>query len=689
MRREDHSAPSKEDFIGLRRSRVVTGACVLAFASMVAGLHLASTRLWTSALWGAHFWAFLPAWACVAALAPLVCAAVPLATKVGAALSGTIGAGVAGGVTEPNVPSGVGRRCLALRRSIRLPASALTALAALTGAGVLWMLRARHVLLGDGVAILASRLGSGPLHELEPVTVLIQAKAFELLTALSGSGASARDLTWSSVALVSVAAGALFIPVAWALAGEIDSAAQPPNRSVPAPLQWARVLVFTILIGQGYAQLFCGYVENYAPVALAHALVMLTGFRFARGRGSLLAAGAAVGLAVVLHFSAFAIFPAWCLLAVWGLLRAPDRRRARFDLCMIAVLWVAVTTLLSWRQPGGALPRALWDVTVRAVGQRQEDPTYLLSLRHVRDFFNEQILIGPLGIFLFAAGIGVALARRGLGRADSAFATVAGLGCAGACVVAGDSNLGYARNWDLLAPYGVVLIASGLHLVRPALRAAGLWSRALLLGAALSAFHTLPWIALNMSETRSLERFKTLPLGGGKTENTIAFWYAERRDYAEAKRWLKRSLAANPENSRALDLYGRIAFQENNPRAALQAYLIALTIRPDKADYRQQLAYAVAAAGGPAAGLRQVDMLMAGHEDNGGLWLERSMLLRARGPTAESAEAKARAIHLWPGLASAVDTLPCALPAGAPAIGLGSAEASSRRRHNSGTTPDD
>src|SRR5438093_3247351 len=127
-----------------------------------------------------------------------------------------------------------------------------------------------------------------------------------------------------------------------------------------------------------------------------------------------------------------------------------------------------------------------------------------------------------------------------------AFAAVAGLGYAAACAVAGDSNLGYARNWDLLAPAGVAFTAAGLGLLRPAFRPAGLWPRALLLGAALSVFHTAPWIALNANETRAVERFATLPLGRGRTENTIAFWYAERGDFAAAKRWVKRSLDANP-----------------------------------------------------------------------------------------------------------------------------------------------
>jgi hypothetical protein len=59
-----------------------------------------------------------------------------------------------------------------------------------------------------------------------------------------------------------------------------------------------------------------------------------------------------------------------------------------------------------------------------------------------------------------------------------------------------------------------------------------------------------------------------------------------------------------------------------------------------------------------AAGLGEVDVLLRGHEDNAGLWLERAMLLHACGHDAEAAEAKRRAIQLRPALASVADRLP-------------------------------
>ena len=101
---------------------------------------------------------------------------------------------------------------------------------------------------------------------------------------------------------------------------------------------------------------------------------------------------------------------------------------------------------------------------------------------------------------------------------------------------------------------------------------------------------------------------------------------------------------------------------ERHPRLALQAYLIAVTLRPDKPDYRQQLAVALTVSGGPEAGLCQLDTLTAGHPEDGAVWFERTMLLRAAGRPSEAIEARARALALRPDLAVFADSLPVAPP---------------------------
>src|SRR5882672_10593960 len=82
------------------RKAIIAAASVLAFATIMVALHLVSARLWTGALWGAHFWAFLPAWACAAMLAVTVVAALPLTRWIVAAARETGRVDGGAGATE-------------------------------------------------------------------------------------------------------------------------------------------------------------------------------------------------------------------------------------------------------------------------------------------------------------------------------------------------------------------------------------------------------------------------------------------------------------------------------------------------------------------------------------------------------------------------------------------------------------
>src|SRR4029077_4104698 len=106
-----------------------------------------------------------------------------------------------------------------------------------------------------------------------------------------------------------------------------------------------------------------------------------------------------------------------------------------------------------------------------------------------------------------------------------------------ACLVAGDSNLGYARNWDLLAPASLVLTVAGLGLLFPDARAAAAGRAALGVMLAVSLFHTAPWVAVNASLPRSIARFESLPLGLGRVESTLGYWSAREGDTKQAEIW--------------------------------------------------------------------------------------------------------------------------------------------------------
>jgi tetratricopeptide (TPR) repeat protein len=349
-------------------------------------------------------------------------------------------------------------------------------------------------------------------------------------------------------------------------------------------------LLALALFFQGYVQLFFGHVENYSSLALGVALYLWLALRHLRGAAPLLAPAAALLLALACHLSAVVLVPSFAVLAVAGV-REPARRTATVrDLTIAAALFAALATALARLGAGYDLLREIASVTGLVAGGTQEQAGYRFSARHLRDMVQQQLLTGPLGVWLFLPALAVARSARRAGSAAAWLLIVAAAGYLAACIVAGDSNLGYARNWDLLAPAGIVFTAAGLGLFMMVGERAGRLGPVLGVALALSLFHTLPWIAINASFERSFERLKTLPLGFGRTGTAVGRWYLVNGDAVSARAWLVKALDEYPSNNNAHFLMGMLYEGEGDlPRAAI-AYGAAVQLRPDKAEYRARLA---------------------------------------------------------------------------------------------------
>jgi tetratricopeptide (TPR) repeat protein len=297
-------------------------------------------------------------------------------------------------------------------------------------------------------------------------------------------------------------------------------------------------------------------------------------------------------------------------------------------------------TLLGLLGGGYSLGNAALGVTrLILTAQPETFPNYFWSARHLRDFLNGQLLIGPLGLMLFVPLAIVALRSLRRWSRRTTFFVVLGVGFGAACVAAGDSNLGYARNWDLLAPAGFALTAAALALLLPRLR--GRVAETGLLGLALmvSAYHTVPWIALNASLPRSFDRFATLPLELGRVESTIGYWYELRQDPAEAERWFVRALDQNPGNVRAHVFLGHLYSARGQYRLASQAFRYATDLRPTHDDYRLRLVDALVRGGQPEAAVAEVERVLRHQPDNARVWSLYGIVLLGAGRTAAAREA--------------------------------------------------
>jgi tetratricopeptide (TPR) repeat protein len=496
---------------------------------------------------------------------------------------------------------------------------ALSALAA-AALGLFWFLRTRHLFLGDGFAIVDSLPKATHFHPLEPLAVQIQQWTYQWLSPLIGGGREPYLVAWDTAAWVSVMAGAVFAPILLALARELRILGNPAAGRV-AGLTLTDVLLFLVLLAQGYVQLFFGYVEIYAIYSVGVALYLWMAVRYLNRSAPLWPAAAALALCLALHLSAAVLLPSLGVLALAGLTDPVRRRAALRDLVLGAGAFAIVGAGLAWMGEGYNLPVTLWKTALLALASNQETiPSYLFSSMHVRDFVNAQLLIGPLALALFVPATLWTLTRRRMLSMPATFLIVAGGTYLGVCIIAGDSNLGYARNWDLIAPAGLVFTAAGLGLFLMQVKRVRFVQPAMAVALAVSLFHTVPWIGVNASPDRAFDRFFTLPLGLGRVESTVGYWFAIQERFDLAEQWLIRSVDENSDNVRAHALLGDIYRHREQYDRACVAYGEATRIRPDIRVFRMRLIDSSVRAQKPDLAVFELRNMVVQEPGNADLW---------------------------------------------------------------------
>ena len=512
---------------------------------------------------------------------------------------------------------------------------------------VFWSFREAHTLLGDGHPLTRNLPLGQQFHPDEPLALYLH-HVFYLLTRgwFTHAGRDPAEVARFTVGLSSALAGALFVPTAWALAGRVTPSGPAASRTSPGMRDATRALVFVVLIAQGYIQLFFGYVENYTLYCLGISTFALVALLVLEGRGSLFLAGAVAIASAALHLAGALLAPAFLVLvaAQWA---RPERRRAVLrDLAFGLALFTATQVALGLLQPHYNWFAML---THLAGSVTNSGSSYGFQRPGARDFLNQQLLIGPLGMFLFVPAAVVGVAGGAARNWKGAFLLVFGTCFLLASIIAGDSNLGVARNWDLLAPAGFVFTIGGLGLALQAGWATSARQRWLVLLAAVSLFHTVPWIANNASFDRAFARFKTLPLGLGRAPAVVGNLYLERGQVDSASVWFRRALDENPANNLASFQLGRIAMSRDDFGQATRAFQAAVQARPSTESYRYLLTSALVHSGRTDEARLEIDHLLATHPAEPIYWAASSVVWQCQGDRDSSLAALARADQLAPG----------------------------------------
>ncbi|MGB2698425.1 MAG: tetratricopeptide repeat protein, partial [Candidatus Zixiibacteriota bacterium] len=271
--------------------------------------------------------------------------------------------------------------------------------------------------------------------------------------------------------------------------------------------KWEKLFLFLFIAFMGSIQLFCGYAEHYS---LSYTLIfgfIFFSVKYLKGKGNPFFPLLLFVLAAFSHISAFYILPSVFLLYLLGYQK--EKKSSFFEKIEVwALLYLVLIALLIFLH----MKRYSWTVGNKFVPLLKGDyyaPGYsLFSLPHILDILNQQLLISPVGLMLliciYACSKTFSLKDKSVLFLSSVF--LLGLGFNFIMY----PGLGMSRDWDMFSSTGIGYTILAGYLFLKVLRKRIDFRY---LGSVLiitTFFCTVPWVVLNTSEQKGVERIRNL-----------------------------------------------------------------------------------------------------------------------------------------------------------------------------------
>lgn len=527
-----------------------------------------------------------------------------------------------------------------LRASLALP---------LAAAPLLWLLRDRGRLLGDGV-LACDLLESGRrFHGFDFLSFHLHARLFDAL------GLATTEQARGLFAATSIGAGVLYLALAGALARRL--AVEPAGRA----------LAWLLLVLTPAAEIFLGYAECYAFLGVAAlAFAGALGLHYLR-RASLGPAAWALAAALALHLDALLLAPILAAAAVWPA-RRPGHASPGLPVRLAAaglppLLGLAAAGLLlaaSGQGPAALLREGTAPMsTGPGILAQLAGRGGLLDWRHWKDAANLVLLLAPIPTALLLARPSGEQAARDADPRGARLLAGGALWIAALAVLL-HMKLGPPRDWDLLAAGAPVAAMAAFLRWRPRAGAAA----APLLGAVLVAALALclPWFWLNAGQERS--RARVLAAMGDQPPFARALAHEEaakllRRQGRPEEAIAQYAACAEicPANARFHIARAHMLLAIDRPDEAMGCLQTALELSPDDG---WALALAVAAEAGRGRHREALALArrVAGRpEEESATAALHGAVAEQLGFLAEAAEAYSRALALAPGRIDVLERL--------------------------------
>lgn len=426
-----------------------------------------------------------------------------------------------------------------------------------------WVFKAKTHLLGDGYVRGNEIVAGTKLSVTEPLDFYLHVLVYSFL----------KLDVYQTYTLISCLAGALFVFLAlWLshLLGKEDK---------------EKVLAFVILVSMGSVQLFFGYIESYSLVYAGMMAYFLLSFLYLRGRCGLFFPSLTLLISISLHLSAVYLFPSLIYLHLVN--SQKERKQFIFKKILNVVFLLLLVgvgfVILSHKNPN---PTGVTSYLVPLAGG-ENAPYSLFSGAHLVDMINEQLLLSPAGIILWAIVFFFAGKINLKDKVIIFFMVVILFSFTFALIM--DPKLGYARDWDLFSSTGLGYTILGIYLGLSYFRQAKIKKLNYVILALTSTvlFSTLPWIYVNAQESKSVERFKALldldVERGAYGHEILAYYYRDKRLInKEAEEWEKAFSIVESERY-AVNLgksYGKLGrYQE-----AIAIFKRAIQLNPNSAN---------------------------------------------------------------------------------------------------------
>ena len=419
----------------------------------------------------------------------------------------------------------------------------------------LYTLRTRTHLLGDGIVWLNALQG----EEARPFSEPLAAALWGAFVAVAGTLHLPPEP--ETYAVLPVLCGLASAAIAWGIARETGE-----GRS-------ARLVFLGLVLSAGFTQLYFGYIESYPIVSTALLAVIWLALRHARGADPPWLLGATLAAAVGCHLISLTLAPAYVVAA----LQRPGS--AARKLAVLVLPWVLAPAILlaagtkpeNWIEP---FRTATTGSATGVAAPHLVRPYAALSAAHASDVAEGILLAIPVGALALLVALASGVRMRGSGGVPPMMTPEAGDAGARApqpspitLVLSAAALPGFvlaaalmlpvapAQDWDLTA---VLLIPTGIagSVVAARLVAADPRARAGLL--AVSAASLLSFVLVNASGRAGIERFAVLvgegarvsPYGLGYANSILSEHFEDQGQLGSALVYARKALAAESTNAR-------------------------------------------------------------------------------------------------------------------------------------------